>query len=306
MTAQERESLLTRIAAHAEDVPEIQTALTACRAVGPENGGHGEGAKAELIEKWLRDMGISGIEHVDAPDGRVPGGKRPNLIATIPGRSSRSLWLFAHMDVVPEGDPALWNTDPWKVTRKGDMLYGRGVEDNQQGLTSMLLLARALTEAGVTPELCPAVGAALEKAAQTDKPAGAMVLPDGRIITGKTSGTLGAAAALLLNALKALGNIDDQFELISKQVLEPVCHLKTTYLDHRNPRLHTDEVLLTLAISALTNPLADLAKRQLPGLRDSEAHFSVIISEEDLKIFKRLGVRVSCEPKYETKRLYHR
>ena len=136
--------------------------------------------------------------------------------------------------------------------------------------------------------------------------AGAMVLPDGRVITGKTSGTLGAAAALLLNALKALGNIDDQFELISKQVLEPVCHLKTTYLDHRNPRLHTDEVLMTLAISALTNPLADLAKRQLPGLRDSEAHFSVIISEEDLKIFKRLGVRVSCEPKYETKRLYHR
>ena len=153
MTAQERESLLERIAAHAEDVPEIQTALTACRAVGPENGGHGEGAKAGLIEKWLRDMGISGIEHVDAPDGRVPGGKRPNLIATIPGRSSRSLWLFAHMDVVPEGDPALWNTDPWKVTRKGDMLYGRGVEDNQQGLTSMLLLARALTEAGATPEL---------------------------------------------------------------------------------------------------------------------------------------------------------
>ncbi|HAK22402.1 MAG TPA: diaminopimelate aminotransferase, partial [Desulfovibrio sp.] len=153
MTAQERESLLERIAAHAEDVPEIQTALTACRAVGPENGGHGEGAKAGLIEKWLRDMGISGIKHVDAPDGRVPGGKRPNLIATIPGRSSRSLWLFAHMDVVPEGDPALWNTDPWKVTRKGDMLYGRGVEDNQQGLTSMLLLARALTEAGATPEL---------------------------------------------------------------------------------------------------------------------------------------------------------
>ena len=89
MTAQERESLLERIAAHAEDVPEIQTALTACRAVGPENGGHGEGAKAGLIEKWLRDMGISGIEHVDAPDGRVPGGKRPNLIATIPGRGYR-------------------------------------------------------------------------------------------------------------------------------------------------------------------------------------------------------------------------
>ena len=150
------------------------------------------------------------------------------------------------------------------------------------------------------------VPAARAKAAETGAPAAAIELPDGRLVTGKTSGTLGAAAALLLNALKALGGIGDQFELISKQVLEPVCHLKTTYLDHRNPRLHTDEVLLTLAISALTNPLAALAKQQLPGLRGSEAHFSVIISEEDLKIFKRLGVRVSCEPKYETKRLYHR
>ena len=103
-----------------------------------------------------------------------------------------------------------------------------------------------------------------------------------------------------------MGGIGDQFELISAQVLEPVCRLKTQYLGHKNPRLHADEVLMALTISALTNPLADLAKRQLPGLRGSEAHFSVIISEEDLKIFKRLGVRVSCEPKYETKRLYHR
>ena len=185
-------------------------------------------------------------------------------------------------------------------TAKTELVQGKGAEETVRKLELVM------QQAGVTPEICPAVAAALDKAEATGAPAGAMVLPDGRIITGKTSGTLGAAAALLLNALKALGNIDDQFELISKQVLEPVCHLKTTYLDHRNPRLHTDEVLLTLAISALTNPLADLAKRQLPGLRDSEAHFSVIISEEDLKIFKRLGVRVSCEPKYETKRLYHR
>ena len=185
-------------------------------------------------------------------------------------------------------------------TAKTELVQGKGAEETVRKLELVM------QQAGVTPEICPAVAAALDKAEATGAPAGAMVLPDGRIITGKTSGTLGAAAALLLNALKALGNIDDQFELISKQVLEPVCHLKTTYLDHRNPRLHTDEVLMTLAISALTNPLADLAKRQLPGLRDSEAHFSVIISEEDLNIFKRLGVRVSCEPKYETKRLYHR
>ena len=185
-------------------------------------------------------------------------------------------------------------------TARVELLQGKGTEETVRKLELVM------RQGDVTPDICPAIAAALGKAEATGAPAGAMVLPDGRVITGKTSGTLGAAAALLLNALKALGGIGDQFELISKQVLEPVCHLKTTYLDHRNPRLHTDEVLLTLAISALTNPLAALAKQQLPGLRGSEAHFSVIISEEDLKIFKRLGVRVSCEPKYETKRLYHR
>ena len=185
-------------------------------------------------------------------------------------------------------------------TARVELIQGKGTEETVRKLELVM------RQGDVTPDICPAIAAALDKAEATGAPAGAMVLPDGRVITGKTSGTLGAAAALLLNALKALGGIGDQFELISKQVLEPVCHLKTTYLDHRNPRLHTDEVLLTLAISALTNPLAALAKQQLPGLRGSEAHFSVIISEEDLKILKRLGVRVSCEPKYETKRLYHR
>ena len=185
-------------------------------------------------------------------------------------------------------------------TARVELVQGKGTEETVRKLELVM------RQGDVTPDICPAIAAALDKAEATGAPAGAMVLPDGRVITGKTSGTLGAAAALLLNALKALGGIGDQFELISKQVLEPVCHLKTTYLDHRNPRLHTDEVLLTLAISALTNPLADLAKQQLPGLQGSEAHFSVIISEEDLNIFKRLGVRVSCEPKYETKKLYHR
>lgn len=115
-------------------------------------------------------------------------------------------------------------------------------------------LELVMNQAGVTPEICPAVSAALLKAEATGAPAGAMVLPDGRVVTGKTSETLGAASALLLNALKALGNIDHHFELISAQVLEPVCRLKTGYLGHKNPRLHTDEVLLALTISALTNP----------------------------------------------------
>ena len=163
-----------------------------------------------------------------------------------------------------------------------------------------------MQQAGVTPDICPAVAACLKKAEETAAPAGAMVLPDGRVVTGKTSGTLGAASALLLNALKALGGIGDQFELISAQVLEPVCRLKTEYLKHKNPRLHTDEVLLALAISALTNPLAELAQQQLPKLWGCDAHFTVILNEEDLALLKRLGIRATCEPRYENKCLYHK
>lgn len=163
-----------------------------------------------------------------------------------------------------------------------------------------------MNQASVTPDLFPAVSAALLKAETTGAPAGAMVLPDGSVVTGKTSSTLGAASALLLNALKALGGIDDQFDLISAQVLEPICDLKTRYLRHHNPRLHTDEVLMALTMSALTNPIAQLAKEQLPSLRGCDAHFTVIISEEDVKLMKRLGINVSYEPQYETKRLYHK
>ena len=167
-------------------------------------------------------------------------------------------------------------------------------------------LELVMQQAGVTADICPAVSAALVKAEATNGPAGAMVLPDGRVVTGKTSDTLGAASALLLNALKAMGGIGDQFELISAQVLEPVCRLKTDYLGHKNPRLHTDEVLMALAISALTNPLADLAQQQLPLLRGCDAHFTVVLSDVDEKLLKRLGINVSCEAKYETKKLYHK
>ena len=167
-------------------------------------------------------------------------------------------------------------------------------------------LELVMQQADVTPEICPAVSAALLKAETSGGPAGAMVLPDGSVVTGKTSDTLGAASALLLNALKAVGGIDDHFELISAQVLEPICKLKTRYLGHRNPRLHTDEVLMALTISALTNPLAELAQQQLPKLRGCSAHFTVVISDVDEKLLRSLGLNVSCEPKYETKKLYHK
>ena len=143
------------------------------------------------------------------------------------------------------------------------------------------------------------VSAALEKAAETGKPAVALELPDGRIVTGKTSSLLGASAAAMLNALKALGGIRDKLHLISPVAIDPIQKLKTGYLGNRNPRLHTDEILIALSISAATNPTAELAMEQLPELRGSEVHSTVILSEADEKTFKRLGIRVTCEPQFK-------
>ena len=143
------------------------------------------------------------------------------------------------------------------------------------------------------------VAAALEKAALTGRPAVALELPDGRIVTGKTSDLLGASASVLLNALKALGGIRDKLHLIAPVVIDPIQKLKTGYLGNRNPRLHTDEVLIALSISAATNPTAELAMEQLPGLRGCEVHSTVILSEVDELVFKRLGVRVTCEPQFK-------
>ncbi len=180
--------------------------------------------------------------------------------------------------------------------------YFKGSDDE----TVVRKLEILMNQAGINTDIRSVVSAAVLKAELTGAPAGAMQLPNGEIVTGKTSENLGAASALILNALKKLGNIDDPLHLISADVLEPVCRLKTQYLKHKNPRLHTDEVLLALTISALSDPVAKLAKEQLSNLNGSEAHFSVIISEEDERILNRLGIHVTCEPKYEYKRLYHK
>ena len=155
-----------------------------------------------------------------------------------------------------------------------------------------------MKKAGVDETGRNVVAPALELEAQTGKPAAAMELPDGRIVTGKTSNLLGASAALLLNALKALGGIRDELHLISPVVIDPIQHLKVDHLGNRNPRLHTDEVLIALSICAATNPLAELAMEQLSKLRGCEVHSSVILSAVDEKTFKRLGVHLTCQPKY--------
>ncbi|MBQ8587831.1 MAG: DUF1846 domain-containing protein [Clostridia bacterium] len=163
-----------------------------------------------------------------------------------------------------------------------------------------------MNQAGITSDICPAVEASLKKAESTGRPAGAMVLPDGKVVTGRTSDTLGAASALLLNALKHLAGIDSSLDLISSSVLEPICALKTDNLKHKNPRLHTDEVLIALTISAVDNPDARAAKEQLSALSGSDAHFSVILNESDEMLLRRLGINVSCEAHYENKTLYHK
>ncbi|MFV0348521.1 MAG: M20 family metallo-hydrolase [Halodesulfovibrio sp.] len=133
-------------------VIELQTQMTARPALCPSAGGIGEIEKAEYLKGWLASNGIADVEEVRAPDNRVPCGYRPTLIARIPGKTSRTVWLLAHTDVVPTGDLALWTNDPWQVQVDGDVLCGRGVEDNQQGIVSSLLTAKSLVAQGVTPD----------------------------------------------------------------------------------------------------------------------------------------------------------
>ena len=155
-----------------------------------------------------------------------------------------------------------------------------------------------MKKVGITAEDRKVIAPALTRAEETGLPAAAMELPDGTIVTGRTSDLLGASAALLLNALKALGGIRDELHLISPVVIDPIQHLKVDHLGNRNPRLHTDEVLIALSISAATNPTAELAMEQLSKLRGCNVHSTVILSPADEKTFKRLGVNLTCEPKF--------
>jgi uncharacterized protein (UPF0371 family) len=167
-------------------------------------------------------------------------------------------------------------------------------------------LQRVMQKTGLTSEKRPVVGAARSKAEQTEAPALAVELPDGRIITGKTSDLMGPSAAVVLNALKALAGIDDAVNLISPTVIEPIQSLKCDYLGNHNPRLHSDEVLVALSISAATDPQAALAMAKLPELAGCEAHSTVILSQVDDNIFRRLKVNLTCDARYQTHKLYHK
>jgi len=139
-----------RIPAYREEIVAMQRALTAIPALGPENGGEGEYAKALYLEKRLKDLSPTRLIRIDCPDPRVPQGVRPNLLAWFQGDDpQRTVWILSHMDIVPAGDRNLWRTDPFVLTQKGDVLYGRGVEDNQHGIVSSYFAVKAFRDLGI-------------------------------------------------------------------------------------------------------------------------------------------------------------
>lgn len=180
------------------------------------------------------------------------------------------------------------------------ILKGTCAEEQVQTLELLM------NQAGVSISDRKVVAAALERAEETGEPAAAMELPDGTIITGKTGNLLGASAALLLNVLKHFAGVKHEIHIISPEAIEPIQTLKVKYLKSKNPRLHTDEVLIALSTSAATNPDARLALRQLSQLNGCQAHTSVMLSDVDISTFKKLGVQLTCEPVYEDGDVYHR
>ena len=177
---------------------------------------------------------------------------------------------------------------------------GQNAEDE---VAKIELLMRTLD---IEPERRAVVPAAMAVAERTGKPALAIELPDGQIVTGRTTELFGAASAAVLNALKAIAGIDDEIKLIAPDVIASIQTLKTDYMKSRNPRLHTDEMLVALAISAASDPNALKAMQALDKLKCCEVHSTVILSSVDDGVFKRLGMRLTCEPVYEKNSLYHK
>ena len=178
------------------------------------------------------------------------------------------------------------------------LVSGTGKEDEVYKIELLLKQAHAsLEDRKVVP-------ASLKREQETGGPAAAMELEDGKIITGKTSDLLGASSALLLNVLKELAGIDHEKHVISPDAIRPIQVLKTNYLGSKNPRLHMDETMIALSISAATNPDARLALEQLPKLSGCQAHTSVMLSSVDIEAFRKLGIALTCEPKFEKEKKY--
>ncbi|MBW2092110.1 MAG: M20 family metallo-hydrolase, partial [Deltaproteobacteria bacterium] len=153
MMSDEWSRLIARIESYSEEIVQFQAEMVACPAVGPQNGGQGEAAKARVVKKWLTRLKPDQILEINAPDDRVPEGERPNLIGLFRGQSDTKVWVLSHLDIVPPGERSLWDADPYILRRQGDRLIGRGVEDNQQGLASSYFGMKAFRDEGLTPTL---------------------------------------------------------------------------------------------------------------------------------------------------------
>lgn len=148
------EAIKTYMNSKRGEMIELQKKLTCVKALAPENGGDGESEKAAVLLDWLKANGFKNLEVFNAPDSRVTSGVRPSIVATIPGSDANLpvIWIMAHMDVVPTGELSMWETNPWECVEKDGRLYGRGVEDNQQGLLSMTFAAKYLIDKNITPK----------------------------------------------------------------------------------------------------------------------------------------------------------
>ena len=182
-----------------------------------------------------------------------------------------------------------------------DVKQGIGKQDAVDKIISLM------NQAGISAEDRKVVPAAIERSEMTEgQPAVAIELPDGKIVTGKTSNLLGASSAALLNSVKYLAGLPDDLLMISPSIIEPIQLLKTNILKNHNPRLHSDETLIALSMSANTNPVAKRALDSVDLLKGCEAHSTVILSQVDMDIYRKLGINLTCEPVYQTKKLYHK
>jgi len=146
--------ILDKITELEPDAIELMKQLISINSIGPKNDGPGEAEKAKFLEAYLTDCRFPEVKNYPAPDPAVAGGERPNLVSVIEGNNkNQTLWIIAHTDVVPEGDLSKWDTDPFQAVEKDGKIYGRGSEDNQQGLVSSVIMARAFIETGIQPEI---------------------------------------------------------------------------------------------------------------------------------------------------------
>ena len=219
------------------------------------------------------------------------------ILGTCPYKSPTDMGVNMVGNCVVDDEAAIYASRQ-EILRR----YYAALCDQKKGKAAdsqILKLELLMKKAGVTAEERRVVQPALDLAEQTGLPAAAMELPDGKIVTGKTSDLLGACSAVLLNALKELAGLADPIHLIAPEVIGPIQHLKVDHLGNRNPRLHTDEVLIALSISAATDPAAEKAMEQLDKLWGCDVHSSVMLSSVDENVFKRLGVNLTCQPRYK-------